>query len=155
MERQPRAVTIHSLELLSCPLPGFTLRVTCSKGTYIRVLAEDMGRALGCGAHLTGLRRTRVGPLNLEGAATLAELEAGGEEGRAAFLKPVDSLLASLPAVELQLAEMERFSHGNPVAAPEGMGAAARVYGAGRLLGLGQLKADGLLWPKRLIANAA
>lgn len=155
VERQPRAVTIHSLELLSCPLPGFTLRVTCSKGTYIRVLAEDMGRALGCGAHLTGLRRTRVGPLNLEGAATLAELEAGGEEGRTAFLKPVDSLLASLPAVELQLAEMERFSHGNPVAAPEGMGAAARVYGAGRLLGLGQLKADGLLWPKRLIANAA
>lgn len=155
VERQPRAVTIHSLELLSCPLPGFTLRVTCSKGTYIRVLAEDMGRALGCGAHLTGLRRTRVGPLNLEGAATLAELEAGGEEGRAAFLKPVDSLLASLPAVELQPAEMERFSHGNPVPAPAEMGESARVYGAGRLLGLGQLKADGLLWPKRLIANAA
>ncbi|MDD3484470.1 tRNA pseudouridine(55) synthase TruB [Azovibrio restrictus] len=155
VERQPRAVTIHSLELLSCPLPGFTLRVTCSKGTYIRVLAEDMGRALGCGAHLTGLRRTRVGPLNLEGAATLAELESKKEEERAAFLKPVDSLLASLPAVELQAVEMERFSHGNPVAAPAEMGESARVYGAGRLLGLGQLKADGLLWPKRLIANAA
>jgi tRNA pseudouridine55 synthase len=72
VERPPRSITIHMLELLAWKSPRLTLRVTCSKGTYIRVLAEDLGKALGCGAHLTALRRVRVGSLDLADAHPLA-----------------------------------------------------------------------------------
>lgn len=76
VERAPRAVTIHAIDLLAFSGDTLTLRVACSKGTYIRVLAADIGAALGCGAHLIGLRRTVVGDLDLANAVTLAELEA-------------------------------------------------------------------------------
>lgn len=155
VERQARPVTIHALELLACELPRFTLRVTCSKGTYIRVLAEDIGKALGCGAHLTALRRTQVGPLSLDNAFTLADLEAHTEATRPDCLGAVDSLLATLPAVHLDPAGQDRFSHGNPVPPPLGLIGAARVYGEGRLLGMGEVKPDGRLWPRRLIATSA
>ena len=150
VERQPRPVTIHALELLAWDLPLIRLRVTCSKGTYIRVLAEDLGKALGCGAHLAGLRRTRVGPLDLEGAVPLAELEPLSETELLARLKPVDTLLASLPAVRLDGEGEARFRHGNPVPAPGGLQGQARVYGGRLLLGVGEAKPDGLLWPRRL-----
>ncbi|MGB8148513.1 MAG: tRNA pseudouridine(55) synthase TruB, partial [Azonexus sp.] len=76
VERAPRAVTIHAIDCLVIAGDMLTLRVACSKGTYIRVLAADIGQALGCGAHLAALRRTAVGDLDLAGAVTLAELEA-------------------------------------------------------------------------------
>ena len=76
LERPPRAVTIHELQLLSCNGHVATVMVQCSKGTYIRTLAQDIGRVLGCGAHLTALRRTRVGPFQLEDAITLDGLQA-------------------------------------------------------------------------------
>ncbi len=153
VERQPRQITIHALELLAWDGPSFTLRVCCSKGTYIRVLAEDIGKALGCGAHLTALRRTQVGPLSLERAVTLETLMAQEEAGRGQYLGAVDTLLNTLPEVVLTAEEVSRFAHGNPVDAPTGITETARVYGAGRLLGVGMLRADGRLWPKRLIAG--
>lgn len=160
VERPARPVRILALDLLSCTLPVVKLRVSCSKGTYIRVLAEDIGKALGCGAHLIALRRTQVGPLRLEGAHTLASLAALDEVERAACLGAVDSLLASLPAVHLEAAEVARFAHGNPVAGPPGLEGEVRVYGAlggtqgstAQLLGLGLIKADTRLWPRRLLA---
>lgn len=151
VERQPRQVTIHALDLLACDLPLIHLRVTCSKGTYIRVLAEDLGKALGCGAHLAGLRRIRVGPLDLDGAVSLAELEPLPAAELLARLKPVDTLLASLPAVRLDGEGEARFRHGNPVPAPDGLLGQARVYGRTHLLGVGEAKRDGQLWPRRLI----
>ncbi|WP_371325134.1 tRNA pseudouridine(55) synthase TruB [Dechloromonas sp. ZY10] len=154
VERQPRAVTIHALELLELAGDLARIRVSCSKGTYIRVLAADLGRALGCGAHLTALRRTRVGDLELTGAVTLAELEAQAEEARPSRLAPVDALLSSLPRVELDSAAAERFSHGNPVALAAGLAGKIRVYAAGRLLGVGEPGSDGRLWPKRLVQLA-
>ncbi|MDR1889249.1 MAG: tRNA pseudouridine(55) synthase TruB [Zoogloeaceae bacterium] len=154
VERAPRPVTIHALELLAWQTPVFTLRVRCSKGTYIRVLAEDLGKTLGCGAHLSALRRTRVGALDLDNAHTLAELEAlaaSADQGAlSACLLPPDSLLSSLPALHLTDAAALRFTNGNPVSAPPDIQGEARVYGQAGLLGVGMVKADGLLWPKRI-----
>lgn len=154
VEREARAVTIHSLELLEFAGDVARIRVCCSKGTYIRVLAADIGRVLGCGAHLSALRRTQVADLDLANAVTLAELEALAEEERPARLAPVDALLCSLPRVELDDAAAERFSHGNPVALPPGLSGKIRVYAAGRLLGVGEPGGGGRLWPKRLVQLA-
>jgi len=154
IERAARAVTIHALEVLSFASEVAVLRVRCSKGTYIRVLAEDIGAALGCGAHLIALRRTAVADLELTGAVTLAELEALAEGERLARLAPVDALLQSLPAVALASFESERFAHGNPVSAPAGALPLVRVYGQEKLLGVGMIRDDGRLWPKRLVQLA-
>ncbi len=151
VERTARDVIIHELALLAVSGEDVSLRVSCSKGTYIRTLAEDIGKALGCGAHLTALRRTRVGPLDLCRARTLAEIEACAEAGREALLLPVDTLLQGLCAVELDTAAALRFGNGNPVAGMlEGL---CRVYAEGRLLGLGRGDGAGLIHPKRLLAK--
>src|SRR5690606_32283015 len=105
LEREARRVTIHAIEVLDCALDGeparATIRVACSKGTYIRVLAEDIGERLGCGAHLSMLRRERVGALSLDDAIGLDALEALEPEQRRARLAPVDALLVELPRVDL------------------------------------------------------
>jgi tRNA pseudouridine55 synthase len=155
VERAPRAVTIHAIDCLVIAGDMLTLRVACSKGTYIRVLAADIGRALGCGAHLAALRRTAVGDLDLAGAVTLAELEAFDEAGRAGRLQPVDALLQSLPIMSLEGEAAERFRHGNPVDLHPGLAGKIRVYAGGRLVGVGEKGLDGRLWPKRLVQLAA
>ena len=155
VEREPRAVNIHAIDLLSFAGARLTLRVACSKGTYIRVLAADIGKALGCGAHLAGLRRTVVGDLDLARSVTLAELESLDEAGRAEYLQPVDALLHSLPVVTLEGEDAERFRHGNPVDLAAGLAGKIRVYADDRLIGVGEPGADGRLWPKRLVQLAA
>ncbi|HEX5802263.1 MAG TPA: tRNA pseudouridine(55) synthase TruB [Azospira sp.] len=151
VEREARAVTIHALVLLAFSGVDVSLRVSCSKGTYIRTLAEDIGAALGCGAHLTALRRTRVGPLDLANARTLGAIEACEESARDALLLPVDTLLRGLVAVELDAAATQRFANGNPVAGE--VDGPCRVYADGRLLGLGRGDGAGLIHPKRLLAK--
>jgi tRNA pseudouridine55 synthase len=155
VEREPRAVTIHAIDCLSFSGDLLTLRVSCSKGTYIRVLAADIGQALGCGAHLAALRRTAVGALDLARAVTLAELEALDEAGRAGRLQPVDTLLQSLPVLSIEGEAAERFRHGNPVDLQPGLAGKVRVYANGRLIGVGEPGPDGRLWPKRLVQLAA
>jgi len=154
VEREARAVTIHAIDLLDFAGDSLTLRVSCSKGTYIRVLAADIGAVLGCGAHLTALRRTRVGDLDLEGAVTLAELEGLDEMGRMARLKPVDALLLTLPILNVEGEAAQRFSHGNPVDLPTGLSGKIRVYENARLIGIGEPGQGNRLWPKRLIQLA-
>jgi tRNA pseudouridine55 synthase len=154
VEREPRAVTIHAIDYLDFSGDLLTLRVACSKGTYIRVLAADIGQALGCGAHLAALRRTVVGDIDLHKAVTLAQLESLDEAGRMAHLLPVDALLQSLPEVTVEGVEAERFSHGNPVALPAGLTGKIRVYADGRLIGVGEPGNGSLLWPKRLVQLA-
>lgn len=154
VERQPRAVHIYQIEMLAFSGDLLSLRVACSKGTYIRVLAADIGTALGCGAHLVALRRTVVGELDLANAVTLAELEAMSEEERGSRLQSVDALLHTLPVLNVEGAEAERFSHGNPVALPAGLDGKIRVYADGRLIGIGEPGREGLLWPKRLVQLA-
>lgn len=154
VERQPRPVTIHRIDLLAFAGDEVRLSVSCSKGTYIRVLAADIGAVLGCGAHLIALRRTRVGDLTLATAATLAELDAIPEGERKQRLQAVDALLQSLPRVDLDAAAENRFSHGNPVDLPAGLSGKIRVYGQGRLLGVGEPGPESRLWPKRLVQLA-
>ncbi|MBN3816102.1 tRNA pseudouridine(55) synthase TruB [Paraburkholderia sp. Se-20369] len=160
VEREGRAVTIHVLELLACELPDVTFRVTCSKGTYVRTLAEDIGEALGCGAHLTMLRRTGVGALTLDHAVTLDALSDADAAARDAWLQPVDALLSTFPLVRLDDECAKRFLHGQrlrlselgPIDANEGE--RVRVYDATRLLGVARA-ANGVLAPERLVVTAA
>ncbi|WP_231747073.1 tRNA pseudouridine(55) synthase TruB [Burkholderia sp. BDU5] len=160
LEREGRTVTIRSLELLSCALPDVTFRVTCSKGTYVRTLAEDIGEALGCGAHLTMLRRTGVGSLSLEHAVTLDALDAATQDERDARLAPVDALLSTFPLVKLDAALTKRFLHGQRLKLAElaarpdtDEGARVRVYdGDDRLLGVARA-VEGVLAPERLVVT--
>lgn len=154
VERAPRAITIYALECLAFAGDTLSLRVACSKGTYIRVLAADIGQALGCGAHLIALRRTVVGDLDLGNAITLADLAALDEAGRAAHLQPVDALVHTLPIINVEGEPEQRFRHGNPVDLPEGLSGKIRVYAGGQLIGVGEPGPDGRLWPKRLVQLA-
>ena len=154
VEREARAITIYAIEVLGFSGDSLRLRVKCSKGTYIRVLAADIGQALGCGAHLTGLRRTEVADLTLANAMTLADLEVMSEEARIAVLQPVDALLQSLPSLTLAGEAEQRFRHGNPVEMPPGLTGKIRVYAADRLIGVGEPGREGRLWPKRLVQLA-
>ena len=112
VERPAREVTIHSIDIIEWHSPDLVLNVACSKGTYIRTLAEDIGHALGCGAHLSGLRRTGSGPLDLQHAITLEALQAMSAAEREARLLPADTLLAAWPAVHLPDDEAGRFLSG-------------------------------------------
>lgn len=159
LERAARRVTIHALEILAFDAPFLTLRVTCSKGTYIRVLGEDIGAVLGCGAHLQALRRTQVGSLTLAGCMTLEQLAQIDENQRGARLAPVDALLSSFPAIALPEALAQRFLHGQRLALGKenidlpGTEGRVRVYAVegGRLLGTAILQAYGVLAPERLV----
>jgi tRNA pseudouridine55 synthase len=155
VERQARSVTIHRLELVSFAGDEATIEVDCSKGTYVRTLAADLGEKLGCGAHLTALRRTRIGDLSIANALPLAQLEALPLEARDARLAPVDALLGALPAAQLTAAEAERIIHGQTLGWQEREGEAGtqwRLYAPqGEFLGLGECSSDGWLKPRRLL----
>ncbi|MDR3480909.1 MAG: tRNA pseudouridine(55) synthase TruB [Burkholderiaceae bacterium] len=162
LEREARHITIHELVLLDYAAPFLRVRVKCSKGTYIRVLGEDIGAALGCGAHLNALRRIQVGELTLDGAWSLEALAAIAEDQRASMLAPVDALLMSFPQVALPAELAARFLHGQrlslgkeQVPLPTDQGR-IRVYRAddGQLLGTGVVKEFGVLAPERLVATA-
>ena len=157
LEREARPVTIHGLELLGYEAPMLKIRVTCSKGTYVRVLGEDIGKLLGCGAHLNALRRIQVGALTVDGMVTIEQLQAHANP--LSLLAPVDALLSSFPRVDLTPELAARFLNGQrlalgrePVALPEGQGR-VRVYHDERLLGTAMLQEYGVLAPERLIAR--
>ncbi|MEO7493747.1 MAG: tRNA pseudouridine(55) synthase TruB [Massilia sp.] len=156
LEREARPVTIHKLDFISYEAPFLKLSVCCSKGTYIRVLGEDIGNALGCGAHLNALRRTQVGALTADGMLTLEQLQA--HPTPLATLAPVDALLSSFPAVMLTEELAKRFLQGQrlalgkeAVAVPPTLGR-VRVYHEARLLGTALLQEFAVLAPERLIA---
>ncbi|HLF48780.1 MAG TPA: tRNA pseudouridine(55) synthase TruB [Methylomirabilota bacterium] len=152
VEREPRAVTIHSILLERLSLPDFVIRVRCGKGTYIRSLAADIGARLGSGGALAALVRTRVGPYALEQAvpwSLLREARSGAQFW--ARVLPPDSALGHLPAVSVEDEEARRFSHGQAVPAPGCPDGAARVYAPGGLfLGVGRAGRD-LVKPERLL----
>ena len=155
VERAPRRVTIHALSLQWFDGERLALSVNCSKGTYIRSIAHDLGEVLGCGAHLAALRRTSVGRFGIDSAHTLEQLASLSDAGRDALLLPVDALLQELPQVRLKPPEEGRFLQGQTLTwngAPEGR---VRVYGtAGTLLGVAEIGSDGRISPKRVIARA-
>lgn len=153
VERAPRRVRILELECVEFTPPFLDLRVRCTKGTYVRTLAEDIGDALGTGAHLAALRRTGSGGFRVDGASTLEALEAMPESVRARHLLPLDSLLAGITRAELDPQQEARFRQGQALKPFSGEGLRA-VYGAdGRLVGLGQAELGGVLRPVRLLAS--
>ena len=156
LEREARPVTIHGLELIAYDAPMLKIRVTCSKGTYVRVLGEDIGAALGCGAHLNALRRIQVGALTSATMITLEDLQAHADP--LSLLAPVDALLSTFPAVELTAELAKRFLNGQRLAlgkeevmVPAEQGR-VRVYCEGKLLGTANLQDYAVLAPERLIA---
>ncbi len=153
--RAPRRVSIHALALQWFEGDTLALSITCSKGTYIRSIAHDLGVALGCGAHLAALRRTGAGRFSLDYAHTLQSLEAMPAAERDACLLPVDALLQDLPEARLEPAQQARFLQGQSVPWPGPPQPRMRVYGSdGALLGVGELGADGAISPRRVIASA-
>lgn len=158
IERAARRVTIHRFTLLECGPDTAVVDVLCSKGTYIRTLAQDLGEALGCGAHLTGLRRTTTGGFRLEDAHTVETIEALPETERAGLLLPVDVLVGHLPALSLDEGEAFKFSQGQAVRISQNCETMPRfrVYrnGGRDFMGLGEVCGD-KLQPIRLLATKA
>jgi len=153
IERKARQVNIQNISIHTFAVDMATITVACSKGTYIRTLAEDIGAALGCGAHLIGLRRIETAGYLLVDAVKIEQLEALSQEQRDALLLPVDSAIESLPKIVLD-ADAEHFvMQGQAVwqsgKTPEGD---LRLYSENnQFLGLGFLQDDGKVAPKRLI----
>ncbi|MDW7745810.1 tRNA pseudouridine(55) synthase TruB [Halomonas sp.] len=159
IERAARRVRVYDARLLSLADTAFELEVRVSKGTYIRTLAEDIGQALGCGAHISALRRLGTGPFTSEGMLTLDALEAlPGQAERAAVLLPVDVLVDHLPRLEVDAAAASRLTHGQAarVETDELAGdETARLYCDGAFLGLGVVAGPQEVAPKRLLSSAA
>lgn len=158
LERAARRASIHRLDLLDASdLAGgrFVVEVLCSKGTYVRTLAADIGEFLGCGAHLAGLRRTGIGPLDVAAAHSLAQLEALAAEVRDALLLPPDSLVANLAEARLDAADAVRLRHGQSVRWSGEAGARLRAYDhEDRFIGVCRQTVDGWLQPQRLVAGS-
>ncbi|MDD3353343.1 tRNA pseudouridine(55) synthase TruB [Zoogloea sp.] len=152
--REARKVTIHAFDVLTREGDSLKVRVACSKGTYVRTLASDLGAFLGCGAHLTALRRTRIGPFDLEGSVTLADFEACPEEAREGRLAPADALLVHLAVCRLDAEQTRQFLHGQPAREVAGeCGRMYRAYEGERFLGVGTVDEKGALIPNRLVAT--
>jgi len=154
VERAPRKVRIDRLELLALDPGWLDFEVTCSKGTYVRSLAEDLAVALGTVGHVGSLRRTGFGPFSGARVHTLGEIErAAGSPDLEAMLLAVDAALPGLPAVQLDESEQSSILHGQTVPAAGPSAARVRMYGVGgRFLGVGRMNAEGVrLAPERIM----
>ena len=159
VERAARMVEIQRLELLACELPMIDIEVQCSKGTYIRSLAEDIGRELGCGAHLAALRRTAVDSMRVEDSLSLEDLQAlAADDPQAldAVLMPPDTALEGFPCIELQAAAARDIRHGKRVDLDRDSrpGLYRLVAVDGDFIGLGEVRDGGELAAKRLMNTA-
>jgi tRNA pseudouridine55 synthase len=160
VEREPRRVTIHAMELLAFHPPMVEIDVRSSKGTYIRSLVEDIGEVLGCGAYVADLRRLGVGPYSAAAMVTLDALEArlasGGEAALDALLLPMESGLSQWPDVRLTGDAAYYLRQGQPVLVPHAPTAGlVRLYeGQRRFLGVGEILDDGRVAPRRLLNTA-
>ena len=158
VERSVRNVLIKSLEIIDLKKNMLSITVACSKGTYIRVLAQDIGEALGCGGYLSALRRTRIADLDVASAIGLEELEKSGPVVGATRVLPVDLLVSAYPALRLDSAQVKRVSTGLEVrpAVEVVQRGPVRLYGpTGVFLGLGEGRSGGIVAPKRMLANPA
>lgn len=155
VERTPRQITIHSLEFIAWAGDRFDIAVSCSKGTYIRTLAADIGAALGCGAHLAALRRTRVGSLDVSNALTLEDIEAARAEQRDSLLMPPDCLLSGVPLIELSGKDVTRIMLGQAIRWEGQALPRCRLSGPEGFVGLGEISGDGWLHPRRLLATVS
>ncbi|MFV0413834.1 MAG: tRNA pseudouridine(55) synthase TruB [Oscillospiraceae bacterium] len=152
VERKARPVTIHSLEYLGSPAQNrYSLRVHCSKGTYIRTLAEDLGAALGLPATLAALCRTQAGEYTLAGAYTLQELQQAKDEGTLqSLLLPVETVFQSLPQLPLQDTALQRLLNGAPVYGVQAAPGRYAAYAQGAFVGIVAQSEDGVVKAEKL-----
>jgi len=152
--RVARDVEIHALRLVEWNFPDATavLDVACSKGTYIRVLAEDIGDALGCGAHLAALRRTETGGYSVADAVSLAHLETMSDADGLRLLQPVESLVADLAVLAVDATDALRFSQGRALDAKGCADGVHAVFGGDRFLGVAAI-VNGVAQPRRVVAQ--
>lgn len=156
VEREPRRVTIHEIQLLGFGEDQVTLEIACSKGTYVRCLAQDLGEALDCGAHVVQLRRLGIDGIGIEEVVTLDRLKAlETPEERTRLLQPADSVLQAVPDVHLTPLAAHYLKQGQPVTARHGLRPGwVRLYeGENRFIGMGQVLDDGRVAPRRLLAD--
>jgi tRNA pseudouridine55 synthase len=148
------------MALLEVKMPEFVMDVHCSKGTYVRTLAEDIGKRLGCGAHVNGLRRTRVGPYDDQALHSLASIQEAFQEKRFeemdGWLLPLESALSEWPEVMLTADAAFYLKQGQPVLVPNAPTSGwVRLYANQTdFLGVGQIQDDGRVAPKRLMQAA-
>ena len=155
IERAPRPVTVYEFNVLDLAGQSLTVDIRCTKGTYVRSLAHDLGELLGCGAHVAELRRTEMGGFTVDETITLDALaRLPGPHECAARLIPADQALRALAQVVLSVHAAHYFCQGQPVTARPlpAAGDWVRVYqDDGRFLGLGAVEEDGQLAPRRLL----
>ncbi len=154
VEREPRPVTVYEIKTLEFQDDLLTLEISCSKGTYIRTLAHDLGEILGCGAHVVQLRRLAIGDVSIDRAVSLDRLESlATPVERAQLLQPVDSVLHAVPDVHLTSLAAHYLKQGQPVSTRHGLAPGwVRLYeGDSRFLGMGQVLDDGQVAPRRLL----
>lgn len=157
VDRRARRVSVYAIALVAMGDDTLTLDVHCSKGTYVRTLVEDIGEALGAGAHVTALRRTGLGPFTSETPVTADELEAAAEQGVEALdalLLPPEAGLAGWPDVNLDADSAHFLRQGQAVFVPRAPRADwVRLFGPGGFIGMGVLLDDGRVAPRRLMAS--
>jgi tRNA pseudouridine55 synthase len=154
VERAPRALVIREMRLLDWQPPDLSFDVCCTKGTYIRVLAEDLAAQMGTVAHLAALRRTGVTPFGAEPQWSFEALESKSQDQRLAALLPVDAALTQWRRLDLPQEGVNAFRQGQTVSIPVESPGTARIYAAGLgFLGLGEIEAAGRLVPLRLISS--
>ena len=160
IEREARAVTVYSNELLCFEGDEFELETHCSKGTYVRAIAEEMGATLGCGAHVVALRRSQAGPYGESDLVTFGELEEAREQGSLdPFLQPVWSAVREWPEVMLNEDLAYYLRHGQPVIVPHSppsgwVRLSESSKSSCRFLGVGEVLDDGRVAPRRLLSGA-
>lgn len=162
VERESRRVVIHRLELRDFrpgPAPVVDIYLECSKGTYVRSIAEDLGEALGCGAYVSALRRTQAGPFGLEQSVTLEMLEVLKQNDELAkmdqLLMPADTAVKALPLVALSESAGFYMRQGQPVLVPNAPcnGMVRIALDSGEFLGVGEILDDGRVAPRRLVVT--
>ncbi len=153
VDLQPRKINVYNLELLEWAPPEAVIDVYCSSGTYVRSLAHDLGNALGCGAHLVGLRRTKSGRFTLRDAVPLRRLRDSFEAGNwYQYLIPAAEALSDWPAVELGIDQVEAIRHGHRVPAEPGTAGWARgISEQGELVALMEIDPDTKEWQPRKV----
>ncbi|HUW00161.1 MAG TPA: tRNA pseudouridine(55) synthase TruB [Gallionella sp.] len=155
IERQLRNVVIHELLLNSFSGNKMDITVRCSKGTYIRTLAEDIGEELGCGAHLIGLRRTAIAHFDLKNSYTLQHLEAMTDAERDACILPLESLMPDMPKLQLDAVQVQRLAQGQRLGLDTGLpDGKISLHGPMGFIGVGLLQGRRLA-PERLLSNVA
>ncbi len=150
IERKPRRITIYQLELIEYNQDQLMLDVHCSKGTYIRTLAEDIGQALGCGGSVNKLRRLTVGSFSINQAHTIEQLLEMDDEQLLQSMIAVDNPLSGMPAVNVTAEQAKAIKHGQALQIDNSVQGMVRIYSQESFLGLGEMFLDGKLAPKKL-----